>query len=74
LKKIAAPQVKKTLLTPEEKPQEQAAAAPAEKPVLGTPAWKAYCARKYVSFNPDKGTYQSKTGVERPCLVTSDFK
>jgi hypothetical protein len=49
-------------------------AAETRKPEPGTPAWIDYCTRKYVSFNPAKGTYLSKTGLERKCLVTNDFK
>lgn len=44
------------------------------KPVAGSPEWLEYCARKYTSFDKAKGTYLSKTGVERKCLVTSDFR
>lgn len=44
------------------------------KPVPGSPEWQDYCARKYTSFDKAKGTYLSKTGVERKCLVTADFK
>jgi hypothetical protein len=70
--------LKKLDTKPAEKPEAAALAeAPPQPPaklVLGTPAWKAYCKRKYVSFNPDKGTYTSKTGKERPCIVTADFK
>lgn len=44
------------------------------RPTPGSPEWLNYCAHKYTSFNRDKGTYLSKTGVERKCLVTSDFK
>jgi BA14K-like protein len=40
----------------------------------GSPAWVDYCKRKYVSFNEAKGIYLSKTGIERKCLVTADFK
>ena len=41
-------------------------------PVLapGSEAWNEYCAAKYVSFNPDTGTYNSRTGKERRCVVT----
>jgi hypothetical protein len=44
------------------------------KPKLqaGSPEWTAYCKKKYVSFNEAKGTYLSKTGKERKCLVTAD--
>jgi BA14K-like protein len=38
----------------------------------GSPEWVEYCKNKYVSFNEAKGTYLSKTGVERKCLVTAD--
>jgi hypothetical protein len=40
--------------------------------VPGTAAWNAYCAAKYVSFNPATGTYKGKSGKIRPCLVTSN--
>ncbi len=40
--------------------------------VAGTPAWLDYCDKKYVSFNKVTGTYVSKTGVERKCLVTAE--
>ena len=43
-----------------------------ERPQPGTPAWVDYCVNKYVSFNKEKGTYLSKTGVERKCLVTNN--
>lgn len=36
----------------------------------GTAAWNVYCGKKYASFNPVSGTYKSRTGVERKCLVT----
>ena len=42
--------------------------APVLKP--GSEAWNEYCAAKYVSFNPDTGTYNSHTGKERRCVVT----
>ncbi len=34
-----------------------------------TPAWVEYCTKKYTSFNVKTGTYTSRTGVERKCLV-----
>lgn len=37
----------------------------------GSEAWNVYCGKKYTSFNPVSGTYKSRTGVERKCLVTS---
>jgi BA14K-like protein len=46
----------------------------AVKPVAltaGSPEWNNYCAKKYVSFNAKTGTYKSKTGVERKCIVTN---
>jgi hypothetical protein len=55
---------------------EQTVAVPTAKAKLapGSSAWLDYCERKYTSFNRDKGTYRSKTGVERKCLVTADFR
>jgi hypothetical protein len=44
------------------------------KPAPGSAEWLDYCARKYTSFNREKGTYLSKTGVERKCLITADFR
>jgi hypothetical protein len=48
----------------------KAAAIPKLK--AGSPEWNTYCKNKYVSFNEEKGTYLSKTGVERKCLVTAE--
>jgi hypothetical protein len=42
-------------------------AGPDLKP--GSAAWKDYCAKKYVSFDPATGTYQSLSGKTRPCVV-----
>jgi hypothetical protein len=55
---------------------EPTARAAGTRPKLtpGSPEWQDYCERKYTSFNREKGTYLSKTGVERKCLVTSEFK
>ncbi len=36
----------------------------------GSAAWNVYCGKKYTSFNPVTGTYKSRTGVQRKCLVT----
>jgi hypothetical protein len=50
-----------------------AAAEPAPKPtklVAGSEDWNTYCANKYTSFNPKTGTYMSKTGVERKCVIS----
>jgi BA14K-like protein len=70
-----APSVKPAIVIP--KP---VVAAPVVKPVApvakvlamapGSPEWNDYCAKKYVSFNAKTGTYQSKTGVERKCVVS----
>ncbi len=35
----------------------------------GSEAWNNYCANKYASFNDKTGTYTSKTGVKRKCIV-----
>lgn len=53
----------------------KAADVVAEKPAAkalepGSDAWNDYCAAKYVSFNKEKGTYMSRTGRERRCVVT----
>jgi BA14K-like protein len=56
----------------EEVETEAKAMKPAAKPETGSPEWLAYCQKKYVSFDAAKGTYLSKTGVERKCLVTAD--
>jgi hypothetical protein len=44
------------------------------KPKPGSAEWIDYCSRKYTSFDKIKGTYTSKTGVERKCLVNSKFR
>lgn len=36
----------------------------------GSEAWNDYCDKKYSSFDRKTGTYTSKTGKVRPCLVT----
>jgi BA14K-like protein len=41
------------------------------KPEPGSDAWNKYCTKKYSSFDIKKGTYTSRTGVERKCLVTA---
>jgi BA14K-like protein len=49
--------------------------APAPKKVAmvaGSDDWNIYCANKYTSFNPKTGTYMSKTGVERRCVVSTN--
>jgi hypothetical protein len=53
-------------------PEPVVAEAPPAKPVKlepGSPAWNEYCNKKYTSFNAKTGTYTSRTGVERKCLV-----
>jgi BA14K-like protein len=35
----------------------------------GSEAWNNYCTNKYASFNTETGTYTSKTGVARKCVV-----
>jgi BA14K-like protein len=35
----------------------------------GSEAWNNYCINKYASFNAKTGTYTSKTGVARKCVV-----
>jgi hypothetical protein len=63
---------------PPEKPVKKrlasAAVAPSQDDALkpGSKAWKDYCARKYVSFDPESGTYTGKSGTKRPCLVTKN--
>jgi BA14K-like protein len=59
------------LKEPTEAPQQQAAKA-IPKLTAGSPEWTAYCKKKYVSFNEVKGTYLSRTGIERKCLITVD--
>lgn len=60
---------------PEEKAPDPAAEKPVAKKVRvalerGSDQWNAYCADKYVSFNKETGTYKSRTGKDKPCLVT----
>ncbi len=45
--------------------------AAATKLVVGSEDWNIYCANKYTSFKPKTGTYLSKTGVERKCVVSA---
>jgi hypothetical protein len=66
---VAAPEPK--LKQPSEAKQEKAVKT-VPKLVVGSAEWIAYCDKKYVSFNKAKGTYLSKTGIERKCLVTAD--
>jgi BA14K-like protein len=68
--KVAAAPAPK-LKQPEESKQEKAVKT-VPKLVAGSPEWLAYCDKKYVSFDKAKGTYLSKSGLERKCLVTAD--
>lgn len=70
-KKPATPKVV-VATEPETKPEPQQLAKAAPKLLQGSPEWTDYCKKKYVSFNEAKGTYLSKTGIERKCLVTAD--
>ena len=65
---VVAETPQRTLLKPLDPTAEKSKAAPALVP--GSEAWNEYCAAKYVSFNPDTGTYNSRTGKERRCVVT----
>jgi BA14K-like protein len=57
---------------PTEKPVEQKAAKIIPKLEPGSKEWLEYCEKKYASFDATKGTYMSRTGIERKCLVTAD--
>lgn len=50
-------------------PDLNAKAATQTKLVPGSEAWNNYCTNKYASFDAKSGTYTSKTGVERKCVV-----
>lgn len=66
---------KRVVAAPAPKVEKPVVAKPASATLLaGTPEWNSYCAKKYTSFDAKTGMYQSKTGVPRKCLVTSDFK
>jgi hypothetical protein len=54
------------------KPSKKKVAPPVKTAELkrGTAAWNAFCAAKYVSFDPKKGTYTGKSGKVRPCQAT----
>jgi hypothetical protein len=58
----------------EEKVKEKVLAQISEKPKLepGSDAWNEYCAAKYTSFKKETGTYLSRTGKKRRCLVTAN--
>ena len=70
-------------LKPKPKTTEPQILVPAEPQPLPTPSpaklklepgsenWNTYCANKYTSFNTKTGTYTSRTGVERRCVVSN---
>ncbi len=39
--------------------------------VAGSPEWKAYCAAKYVSYNPATNIFTNAGGEQRPCIAKS---
>lgn len=51
-------------------PVRSSAAAAVPDIKIGSTEWKAYCAKKYVSFDAATGTYTTKSGKHRPCQVT----
>jgi hypothetical protein len=74
IKPPPAPEPEPVAVTQADEPVEPAKPAAAKtKPKLkaGSAAWINYCKKKYVSFDAEKGTYKSKTGVVRKCLVTA---
>lgn len=80
--KIAAPKpkplMKEVVEIPPEPTPDPVPAPIMEKPTKklrlvlepGSAEWNVYCGKKYTSFNPTTGTYKSRTGVDRKCLVT----
>jgi BA14K-like protein len=62
----------KPMAEPETQVAAQVAATVVPKLEVGSPEWNDYCKKKYVSFDESKGTYTSKTGIERKCLVTAE--
>ncbi len=77
-KKIAAKKPATPVVTaaplpkPKSEPEQQQVAKAVPKLLQGSPEWTEYCKKKYVSFDEAKGTYMSKTGIERKCLVNAD--
>ncbi len=71
-----APAVVKTKRSKPAKPIVKELPAEQKRPEIkeGSPEWYEYCARKYTSFDRKTGSYLSKTGIERKCLVTADFE
>jgi BA14K-like protein len=57
---------------PPVEPAPEPAAKVKPKLTPGSPEWTDYCTKKYVSFNAATGTYLSKSGKERKCLVTAE--
>jgi hypothetical protein len=37
-------------------------------PVVGTPAWHAYCKAKYKTWDPRRGKWRNAKGVWVPCV------
>ena len=73
IKKAVSQKPPKVAAAPvEEPPSETQTIKPSAKPAAGSPEWITYCQKKYVSFDAAKGTYLSKSGIERKCLVTAD--
>jgi BA14K-like protein len=73
IQKAVSQKPPKVAPAPVEKPAtDTKAIKPTTKPEAGSPEWLAYCQKKYLSFDPAKGTYLSKSGIERKCLVTVD--
>ncbi len=69
--KLSTPKKKKEkVIVAEPVPATEAPVTSPPKLVVGSEDWNIYCANKYTSFNPKTGTYMSKTGVERKCVVS----
>jgi BA14K-like protein len=71
---VKKPVKQKLIPKPELKPKTETKVVAKAIPQLepGSAEWTDYCKKKYVSFDEAKGTYLSKTGVERKCMVTAD--
>lgn len=63
----AKPKPKVTKVAERKSKTTSAAKAASKKPVPGSDAWNAYCDAKYNSFNPQSGTYMSRSGKIRRC-------
>jgi hypothetical protein len=71
-KPVASVEKPKPVVKPELNAETQAATSVIPNLEPGSAEWNDYCQKKYVSFDVSKGTYTSKTGVERKCLVTAE--